>query len=86
MEMRRFEGKTAVITGAAQGMGEVIARRFAKEGGRALIIDIEVDKLEAVAKSIGDAVVPMEVDVRRSESGSHGRKGKRAVRKSGRSV
>ena len=68
MEMRRFEGKTAVITGAAQGMGEAIARRFAKEGGRALIIDIEVDKLEAVAKSIGDAVVPMEVDVRRSES------------------
>ena len=68
MEMRRFEGKTAVITGAAQGMGEAIARRFAKEGGRALIIDIEVDKLEAVAKSIGDAVIPMDVDVRRSES------------------
>ena len=68
MEMRRFEGKTAVITGAAQGMGEAIARRFAREGGRALIIDIEVDKLEAVARSIGDAVVPMEVDVRKSDS------------------
>jgi len=60
----RFVGKTAVITGAAQGMGESIARRFAAEGGKAILADIEYDKLKNVAESIGESVLAVETDVR----------------------
>jgi dihydroxycyclohexadiene carboxylate dehydrogenase len=35
----RFEGKTAVVTGAAQGIGEVVARNMAREGGRVALVD-----------------------------------------------
>lgn len=60
----RFSGKTAVITGAAQGIGEAIARRFVAEGGTALLADIEYDKLKTVSASLGNAAIPVEVDVR----------------------
>ena len=66
--MRRFENKTAVITGAAQGIGEAIARRFIEEGGRALLADIELDKLNQTAESIGEGAYPVFVDVRDAES------------------
>jgi NAD(P)-dependent dehydrogenase (short-subunit alcohol dehydrogenase family) len=61
----RFMEKVAVITGAAQGIGEAIARRFVAEGGQAILADIEVDKLELAAKSLGKGVVAVETDVRR---------------------
>jgi dihydroxycyclohexadiene carboxylate dehydrogenase len=35
----RFEGKTAVVTGAAQGIGEAVARNMAQEGGRVALVD-----------------------------------------------
>jgi len=66
--MKRFEGKTAVITGAAMGMGEAIARRFIAEGGRALLADIEYEKLLSVAESLGPAAVPCMADVREAAS------------------
>lgn len=37
--MRRFENKNVVITGAAEGLGQVIALEFAKEGARLLLVD-----------------------------------------------
>jgi NAD(P)-dependent dehydrogenase (short-subunit alcohol dehydrogenase family) len=40
MTHRRFTGKTAVITGAASGIGLAIARRFLAEGGRVVANDI----------------------------------------------
>lgn len=65
MEIRdRFKGKAAVVIGAAQGIGEAIARRFVAEGGRALLADIEVDKLNRVAESLGAAAIALETDVR----------------------
>lgn len=39
--MKRVNGKTAVVTGAASGIGEVIARLFAQEGARVIAIDID---------------------------------------------
>lgn len=61
--MKRFEGKTAIITGAAQGMGEAIARRFIAEGGKAVLADIGVEKVNAVASSLGANAIAMDVDV-----------------------
>ncbi|MBR6258625.1 MAG: SDR family oxidoreductase [Oscillospiraceae bacterium] len=66
--MRRFENKTAVITGAARGIGEAIARRFIREGGRALLADIDEDQLRKTAESIGEGAYPVFVDVRSSDS------------------
>ncbi len=50
--MRDFVGKTAVITGAASGIGLALARRAAKEGMRLLLADIEAEKLKAAAAAL----------------------------------
>lgn len=52
--MRRFDGRAAVVTGAARGLGEATARRFAAEGARVLVVDLDADGAEAVASSIRD--------------------------------
>ncbi|SEC63118.1 3-oxoacyl-[acyl-carrier protein] reductase [Rhizobiales bacterium GAS191] len=61
--MKRLEGKTAFITGAAQGFGQGIAETFAREGARVVIADLQMDKAEAVAKGIGAAALPVRCDV-----------------------
>lgn len=48
--MRRLEGKNAVVTGAANGIGRASALRFASEGANLAILDLEADGLEQVAE------------------------------------
>ncbi len=50
--MRDLSGKVAVVTGAASGMGEGMARALAAEGCRVVIADIMADRAEVVAKAI----------------------------------
>jgi sorbitol-6-phosphate 2-dehydrogenase len=51
--MRRLEGRTAIVTGAAQGLGEAIARRLASEGcAFVTVADMNADKAEAVAAAL----------------------------------
>lgn len=62
----RLAGKTAFITGAANGIGEASARRLAAEGARVVLADIEKDRLADVARSIaagGTDVLHFELDV-----------------------
>lgn len=47
--MRRLEGKLAVVTGAANGIGRASALRFASEGANLAILDLEADGLEKTA-------------------------------------
>lgn len=58
-----IEGKVALVTGAASGFGEAIARRFAELGARVIIADLNGEKAQAVAASIGDAAVAIRTDV-----------------------
>jgi len=50
--MNRFAGRVSIVTGASQGIGETIARDLAAEGALAVLVDVQKDKLEAVAASI----------------------------------
>ena len=51
----RLEGKVAVVTGAGSGFGEGIAKRFASEGAKILVADINAQSGERVTREIGDA-------------------------------
>ncbi len=53
--MRRFEGRVSIVTGASQGIGEVIARDLAEEGATVVLADVQREKLEAVAGAINAA-------------------------------
>jgi len=61
--MKRLEGKVALISGAARGMGEATARLFAAEGARVVIADIVDDEGEALANEIGDGAIYQHLDV-----------------------
>jgi 3-oxoacyl-[acyl-carrier protein] reductase len=50
--MKRLENKTAIITGAAAGIGESIARLFASEGASLVLCDVAMEPLQKVAESI----------------------------------
>ena len=53
--MQDFRDKTAVITGAASGIGLALARRAAREGMRLVLADIEGDKLQAAVATLSIA-------------------------------
>jgi 3-oxoacyl-[acyl-carrier protein] reductase len=53
----RLKGKTAIVTGAGSGFGEGIARRFAQEGAKVIVNDINAQGGERVARAIGGQFV-----------------------------
>ncbi|MNK09593.1 4-formylbenzenesulfonate dehydrogenase TsaC1/TsaC2 [compost metagenome] len=60
---KRLEGKRAIVTGGASGFGAGIARRFAEEGARVVIADLNGDAARALAAELGDATLGVRVDV-----------------------
>ncbi len=64
----RLEGKTAVVTGGASGFGAGIARKFANEGARVMIVDINAEGAAAMAKELGNGAVSHACNV--AEGGS----------------
>ena len=69
--MRDFAGKTAVITGAASGMGYAFAERFAAEGMNVVLADIETDALNAAVTRLEQQernVLGVEVNTMRRET------------------
>jgi NAD(P)-dependent dehydrogenase (short-subunit alcohol dehydrogenase family) len=67
--MGRLDGKTAIISGAAGGIGEAAARRFVAEGARVVLVDRDAARLAAVAESIGPMASHVAADVA-SEDGT----------------
>ena len=59
----RLKDKTAIVTGAGSGFGRGIAMRFAKEGARVGVVDINAEAAREVASQIGNSAFAMEADV-----------------------
>ena len=57
----RLEGKTAIVTGAGSGFGAGIAARFAAEGARVAVVDIDAGAAEAVAARVGGIAIACDV-------------------------
>ncbi len=53
--MTRLAGKTAIITGGASGFGEGMAKRFAEEGAKIVVADLNLKGAQKVASAIGKA-------------------------------
>lgn len=70
METRvgKLEGRTALISGAAQGMGEAIARHFVREGAQVVLADIAVDLAGPIARELGTNACAVALDVRQPEA------------------
>lgn len=64
----RLKNKIAIVTGAASGFGEGIAKRFAEEGAKIVVADIDAEGAARVAKDIGGdrRAIAVTVDVSRS--------------------
>ena len=66
----RFDGKIAIVTGAAQGIGRAIALQLADEGSDMVLADIQGDKVAQTASIVGErgrTAIPIEVDVTRAD-------------------
>src|SRR4051812_2183638 len=61
--MGTLEGKTAIVTGGARGIGLAIARRFVAEGARVVIADIDESAGKAAAVALGSAAGFVRTDV-----------------------
>lgn len=65
--MARLENKIAVVTGAAQGMGESHARTLLKEGAKVVITDLNVEKGQALADELGENALFVAHDVTKED-------------------
>lgn len=65
--MAELEGKVAVITGGASGIGEASVRLFINEGARVVIADMQQERGQALAVELGDSAVFVSCEVRQED-------------------
>ena len=63
----QIEGKTAIITGGASGLGEACARRLAGAGSNVLILDLNDERGQALAAQLGSQAAYVKTDICKSE-------------------
>ncbi len=70
----KLDGKVAIVTGAAGGIGLAIAKRYVEAGGRVAIADIKMSQAAEAARQLGgpDKVIAIEMDVTSEEAVNNG--------------
>lgn len=63
MKAQPLEGKKAIVTGAAQGIGNAIARRLSEEGAAVAVLDLSGDRAARAAEDIGGGAIGVKADV-----------------------
>ena len=66
--MGKLDGKVAIITGAAQGMGASHARKFVEEGAKVAITDVNIEAAQKLADEIGENAIALKLDVTKKEN------------------
>lgn len=61
--MKRLEGKSALVTGAARGIGRAFAEAYVREGATVALADVNVEAADAAARKIGAAAYAVRMDV-----------------------
>lgn len=62
--MGRMDGKVALVSGGAEGIGAAVARLIVAEGGSVMLGDLQIDKAGALAEDLGDRASAIALDVR----------------------
>ncbi|MFL6532399.1 MAG: L-iditol 2-dehydrogenase [Pseudomonas sp.] len=61
--MKRLQGKSALVTGAARGIGKAFAQAYVDEGATVAIADIDLDRAQETAAELGDSTYAVRMDV-----------------------
>jgi 3-oxoacyl-[acyl-carrier protein] reductase len=64
----QFDGKRALVTGGARGIGAAIATRLGTDGAKVVIADLDIEKGQETAKAIGPNAIAVKLDVTSPES------------------
>ena len=67
----RLENKTAIVTGAASGLGKAIVEKFLEEGSRVIIVDINEDAARELSENLGANTLAVKADVGDTKSVEH---------------
>jgi 3alpha(or 20beta)-hydroxysteroid dehydrogenase len=62
--MGKMDGKVALISGGAEGIGATVGRLIVAEGGSVMLADVQIDKARELAAELGDRAAAVELDVR----------------------
>ena len=66
--MKRLEGKRAIVTGGAAGIGKAIVQQFVGEGAKVIIADIDFNAAELLARELQPNAKPFKLNVTSSDN------------------